>query len=816
MRFRGLPSDRAIVVGVAMAFAMLAHVVPAGATTAPIKPVLSRHIGFEVDTTNKNSTTCVVASGDCKRAMPSGTPGGFEYPESVAGAATGSDIYVADRGNNRVQELTSTGEFVMMFGKEVNKTTGANVCTKASGNTCGAGVSGGTAEAFEAQSITVDPVTGTIYIADIFDARLDEYTSSGQFILMVGKDVNKKGGNLCTAAETAECKAGVRSSPGGTEKGAFAFHQGVGDLLAVSTGGSEDLVYVADDQRVQEFNEKGEWKSEIATGNGEVSALAIDNATATTYAVTEGQPTLRAFNAEGKEEASKNITVQPREEGQQIYIAALVADQAGRLALSAFEGSGFVIKQFGSLYEASTKRVLAEFQTPPFQGTETEGPVDINSLGFNSQDELFAVLPGVHELRSYEPEPVAELASSTAVCSPGPEHASDVTFSCSLAGDVDPWGVSQTEVWFQWGRTETLGNETLARPIKTQKEPPIEGEEEPFVPVSAVIEGVRPNETNFYYRLVGRDKNVSLSEPLLGSFPIASFASPAVAPKLLGLPLASFVTATSAVLFGEINPENSVTHYLFEYGPVAALEECPSGSLRTSCAGVLTTKSLESAQYGKVAGTFEASSLQPSTTYGFRMAAAGPAGENIGQVSSFTTAGASQVQAQVGSAGAVGATSAIVSGSVNPAGQPATYSFELAIYNGAQTQYGVVSSGPVTGIEPVPESLPLSGLQPATTYAYRISVRYGDGSIAGSSAASPPALFTTEGLAVVLPSPSPLAMLATPDIAFPKESVQATPKKLTRAQQLARAFKACGKRVKSKRAFCERKARRKFGANSTK
>jgi hypothetical protein len=41
-------------------------------------------------------------------------------------------------------------------------------------------------------------------------------------------------------------------------------------------------------------------------------------------------------------------------------------------------------------------------------------------------------------------------------------------------------------------------------------------------------------------------------------------------------------------------------------------------------------------------------------------------------------------------------------------------------------------------------------------------------------------------------------------------SKKLTPKKLTRAQQLARALKVCAKKPKSKRAACRRGARKKY------
>ena len=227
-----------------------------------------------------------------------------------------------------------------------------------------------------------------------------------------------------------------------------------------------------------------------------------------------------------------------------------------------------------------------------------------------------------------------------------------------------------------------------------------------------------------------------------------------------------------------------------------------------------TSAELESAQYGLIGVTQEARGLAPQTPYRFRLVANSEfeyqgkpeGGKTPGAEGMFKTGPAPVPQATTGSASAITATSALVSGTVNPDGQPATYAFELGVYNGAATQYGVVFSGPAgASAVPVEETLALTGLQPGVTYAYRIKVASGYGEATGQTMT-----FPTAGLPEVLPVATPLAMLAVPNIAFPKEPAKVTSKKLTRAQQLARALKACAKQPKSKRAACKRSARKKY------
>ena len=109
---------------------------------------------------------------------------------------------------------------------------------------------------------------GNVWVADYSNNRIDEFSSSGTFIETVGFEVTTGGTNkfeICTSA----CKAGVA---GGGE-GQFSGPAGI----TVSGG----TVYVADfnNDRVEEFNEKGEYKGKFGskgTGAGQLEGpLAV-------------------------------------------------------------------------------------------------------------------------------------------------------------------------------------------------------------------------------------------------------------------------------------------------------------------------------------------------------------------------------------------------------------------------------------------------------------------------------------------------------------------------------------------------------------
>jgi DNA-binding beta-propeller fold protein YncE len=647
--------------------------------------------------------------------------GGFSFAKGIAGGpAPNGNVYVADGGNNRVQELNAGGEFVLMFGAAPT-------------------------------AVAVDPSSGNVYVAEPSLGRISEFTAAGQFVLMIGKEVNETTkGDVCSEkeikAEAVKCKAGKFVGLGTTEHYAFVNPQ------VVAAGGPEDLLYVGDEHRVQEFESNGKYKGEIREpleaispeGFSDVSSIAVDKTgdVYLLYTVSFVRNVIHEFDVSGKE--IKAFPGVPREPGATVSFGGIAVDPAGRLAVSEAEGVNFR----GSLYEVGSAglRLLTEF-VDPF----TE-----RGIAFNGNDQLYAVSGAEgQEVTVYTPVPVGEFVGAPVQCVPGVEHETDATFDCALNGEVDAWGVKETQVWFQWGRTPLFGEKTgPPSPVVNAKGA---GEEETLVKVSAPIQALRPNET-FYYRLAGEDHNVKTPELLTSTG--ASFVTPAVAPRIVGGPSVSAVKSLSVVLFSEVNPENANTTYEFQYGACENLENCTARQ---------STPIVESAAYGTIGTVAEVTGLQPSTVYRYRLLADSENKqhtekyESKGPEASFTTAPAPVPHAVTGPPSTIGSTSAVISGNANPDGRQASYAFEVGVYAGADTQYGIVFSGQAgAGIIPVEERLGLTGLQPGTEYAYRITIKSGYGAETGATAT-----FTTEGLPAVLFSPPVLAQLAVPAIAFP-------------------------------------------------
>lgn len=97
--------------------------------------------GWGVADGSNELQTCTTT---CFKGLAGSGAGQLNAPNGVAVDSNG-DVYVFEKENLRVQKFDSEGHFLLMFGGEVNKTTNADICTKAqleSGDVCGAGVPG--------------------------------------------------------------------------------------------------------------------------------------------------------------------------------------------------------------------------------------------------------------------------------------------------------------------------------------------------------------------------------------------------------------------------------------------------------------------------------------------------------------------------------------------------------------------------------------------------------------------------------------------------------------------------------------------------
>jgi hypothetical protein len=767
-------------VAIATVMVAVGNVAVSSALPIPNKFLLSGHIGWKVDKASGGNTCAIASKEECQQGEESSEAGGFAYPESLATASDGS-LYVADGAlNHRIQEFGGNGEFVLMFGWDVNKTkveqVGStqqekNVCTAASHDVCQAGEAGtGLAgQLGAAQDIAVDGKSDDVYVFDPEYRRVDEYTATGEFVLTIGGEVNETkdqvGGateaeeNLCTAASHDVCKTGVESVEDSTAHGAFKPAGGAGSLLAVDSAGT---LYVGDEQRVQEFESTGAWKRELSLtsiypeAGSRVGALAVDGAgdLYVVYAASssgEGVNVVRELNPSGVQ--LEQFKVHPAEPSTSV--AGMALDPQGRLGLIVRDGTPPFTHGF--LYSVAGERI-SEF-APEFPSSGFP-----QALAFTGSDELYVNGIGTHEVESYAPVVFAEVRTCP---------VEDVTAtSADFCGEINPNGVP------------TAGLFDYYPPAGTQSSLAFEGDGTAFTPVHDSITGLEPNET--YHYKAHAEGSVE-GEALHEDGEEVEFHTPTLPPEIVGEPSVSFVKAQSAVLTAVVNPEHSSSGYRFEYGA------CPT---LVGCATVLETPEESSSQYGAIGVGQEIVGLEPLTTYSYRFVVEGEAGKAIGTEGTFTTGSRATVHATTGAASGVTDTTAVIYGSVDPEGQAATYTFEVGLYAGAGTQFGTVFSAGTGAVETsVEESFGLSGLQPGVTYAYRIAVHSGYGVATGATQT-----FTTQGLSSVISPPPAVALIPVPNLAFPKPvtSVKGKAKKPTPKKR---------KKIKTKSRKGKKKAR---------
>jgi hypothetical protein len=232
------------------------------------------------------------------------------------------------------------------------------------------------------------------------------------------------------------------------------------------------------------------------------------------------------------------------------------------------------------------------------------------------------------------------------------------------------------------------------------------------------------------------------------------FGAPVVVPDATTKP-ATAITTTSATLNGEVNPVGiELEECAFEYGETEAYGQV------APCAGP------DAAEIGNgtepVAVHADVSSLHTGAVYHFRLIARNENGTNIeGGDQTFLTGATIDST----SASQVTATSATLETELNPHGLPTTYHFEYdtAPYAEGEPPHGTPvpfpDAGAGSGTLDVFRSAQIQGLQPLTTYHYRVVATNSLGTSEG-----PDRSFTTQGAAAsLLPDGRQWEMVSPPN-----------------------------------------------------
>jgi hypothetical protein len=308
----------------------------------------------------------------CQGGIAGGGAGQFDGSPSVA-TDSSRDLYVADALNNRIDEFSAAGSFIKAYGWGVSD--GASrfeTCT----STCQTGIAGGGAgQLYEPLAVVVDP-SGDVYVAELYNWRIDEFSAAGSFIKAYGWGVSDGASQFETCTSTCQ-----RGEAGG---GAGEF----GDPDGVATDSSGD-VYVADygDARIDEFSAAGSFIKAYGWGVSD-GASRFETCTSTCQTGIVG-------GGAGEFEGPRAVAT---DSSGNVYVADWFNNR-----IDEFSAAGSFIKAYGwgvsdgaSQFETCTSSCTSglfgggagEFEGPIGVATDSSGDVYVADFYNNRIDEF--------------------------------------------------------------------------------------------------------------------------------------------------------------------------------------------------------------------------------------------------------------------------------------------------------------------------------------------------------------------------------------------------------------------------------------------
>jgi hypothetical protein len=556
--------------------------------------------------------------------QPGSDPGQLNGPVGVAvndaspllEPVAGGDVYVVDRGNNRVERFSATGEYEGQFnGSGEYETTVAGKLVKEMGAAAPTG-------SFSSPgAITVDdddssPSFGDVYVSykgnDEYsldqggDKAVDRFSPSGEYLGQISEFT-------CPPADEGEPQ-----NQSGREEEEEACPPGShvpfdDKILAMVVNGSGDL-WVDFEQFGEakpfrgkpkahyfgEFDPTGAFVKMVSTPNDEGFdphlGMAMDSAgnvyigrseldSDGTVAKRDGAKLWERDWIDGESFSGQVVTalaVNPTTEN-------LLVDNGGSLGLYGPFGEPFTI----------TNSEHHDVKLHPLETFPNEGLSRSDGLAVNASGTAYASELEADEVKifNYVPVPTVITGAPSEVTETG----------LTLHGSVNPEGEEVKECYFEYG-TEAgkYSNRVECEPAAGEGTGHI-GKGTAAVPVSAVVSGLEPAELRSFHLVAvsasgipGLDSGSTISRPLItgeGN---------------------SGVGSTGTTLVAEVDPAGFETCYEIEYGTSTAYGQSVAGE----CVG---------AGEEDVSVSRELSGLRPDTAYHFRLLATNALGTTTGE-----------------------------------------------------------------------------------------------------------------------------------------------------------------------------------------
>jgi DNA-binding beta-propeller fold protein YncE len=545
--------------------------------------------------------------------------------------------------------------------------------------------------------VAIEQTSGDVYVADSGNNRVERFDSAGTFT---------------SKFDGSATPDGSFSSPS-----AVAIDQASGD------------VYVADSGHnvVDKFDPSGAYLTQI-TGAGTtagafsgIPAIAVDPNDGRLYIVDNANCVVAVYDSAGVFQSEIGTSGQYGfDDGNFFLPGGIAVDGASDVYVSDLVGRVQKFSGAGSFIRSApigSGRLAADAASNHLYVSLGDRVSDYDAAGnlvYSFGQARLTSAAGLAIDGSSAKVWVAD-TSPNAVLGFTPFTAPDVTTGAAsslatdgatLNGTVNPNGIPTT-YHFDYGADSSYGNST------SESSPPDVGSSD--VAATAPVAGLLPN-TTYHYRLVARNDDGS------NAGGDQTFTTNA-APPTISSPSASAITRTGATLNASINPEGSATTYHFEYGT-------DTGYGTATEAKPLFDSNFSQTFFSDQPVSASLTGLQPGTTYHYKVVADNGVGGPVETPDqTFDTAPPLPV-ANTGSATAVTAKSAHLTGSADTLGLPGSYRFSVS---GVDVPGGTITdSKPLngqTGTQPAAGDV--AGLSPGHTYTFRLAVTTSSGTAYG-------------------------------------------------------------------------------------
>jgi sugar lactone lactonase YvrE len=594
--------------------------------------------------------------------------GEFKSPKGIA-IDSSDNFWVVDSGNNRVQKLNSKGEWVCEFGKEGS----------------------GEVELKSPTGIVAGP-SGNLWVDDTGNNRIQKLNSKCEHLATFGKEGSGNGELKAPEGVLVDAKSRI---------------------WVADTGNNRVQHFNTNFTFIDKFGEKGEGNGQFKTPIG----ITYDFQEKLWVADT-GNDRVQKFNVSGG--YLDKVGAEGTGPGQLVKPTAVVAPAPQKLLIldsgndrveswtvkaelpTATTSAATAIKA-ASATVRGTINPLGLATTYWFEYGETTSygtkiPVSPESVGSGLAGiAVEKTITGLKENTKYHFRVVAESSAGTSAgidrtfttlklpkVITEPATAIKATLA-TLNGKVNPEG-SATTYWFEYGETTSYGTKISASA----------GSGTSYVAASQTPTGLK-GATEYHFRIVAESeagKSVPGEDRTFTTLPLKAITEAATS-----------IDITQAILNGKVNPEGSATTYWFEYG-------------ETTSYGTKIPVSPESVGSGTeyVAVNQTPTGLKEDTQYHFRVVAESKAGVNEGLDKTFTTLR----RAVTEPATEIGLTQATLNGKVNPRGLATTFWFEYGETTSYGTKIPVSPESVGSGTEYVAVSQTLTGLPISTRYHFRV------------------------------------------------------------------------------------------------